>query len=60
MAMNSNKTNAQHQWDIDMSFSDSHRLSEVVLTYPFGMTQNTAKVLFVKIELLSSINCFLW
>lgn len=36
-AMNANSDNVHHQWDLDMSFSDSHRLPDVELKYPNGM-----------------------
>ena len=42
--MNATADNTHHQWDLDMSFSDSHRLPEVELKYPNGLIDFSEEV----------------
>jgi len=44
VVMNSTCDNTHHRWDLDLSFSDSHKLPDVELKYPNGMIDSTDEV----------------
>lgn len=44
VVMNSNCDNTHHRWDLDLTFSESHKLPDVELKYPNGLIDSTDEV----------------